>query len=122
MTFALRSDHMDNNAYWKVQYKLNESDWQTAYTSIRDEEFAWTRYQFPLDINEPQTSIQVRFRTCVNNSSNSCYNEARLWLDDFSIDAETEWQLSSPWKPSTSTNLEDYNEEQVYLEEIGTDC
>ena len=119
MTFALKSDQMDRGAYWEVEYKLNESDWQTAYTGIRDQRFDWATHQLSLDISEPQTSLQVRFKTYVSNSNDACRNEARLLLDEFSIDAETEWQLASTWKPSTSTNLEDYNEEQVYLEEIG---
>ena len=118
MTFALKGDIMDHSAQWTVEYKLNESDWQTAYTSIRDQTFDWTKYQFSFDIIDPQTYVQVRFRS-YTYSTNGCYDEVRLWLDDFSIDAETEWQLASTWKPSTSTNLDDYNQDQVYLEEIG---
>ena len=67
---------MDNNAYWKVQYKLNESDWQ-AYTSIRDEEFAWTHTNSRLT----STNLKLPFKFDFERMSTilvTVYNEGKV--------------------------------------------
>ena len=76
------------------------------------------RFQFPVNIFEVESTVQLRFATHVPNTGDDCRNQARLYLDEFSFDLETEWQLASSWSPTESLNLDDYDPEQVYVEEV----
>ena len=119
LTYALRAANMDRECYYRLEYSINGNDWQQLYESIRDWTFGWTKFQFPIEIEEGGSTVQFRFYQYVQNNSNGCYNENTLFLDDFSFDLETEWALASTWSPTAGENLSDYNADQVFVTTIG---